>query len=482
MQGSLKNRTISGMLWSGVGKIGTMMISFISNLILARLLMPSDFGCIGMLYVFIAISGVFISGGLGSALIQKQNIYPVDYTTVFYWNLTISILFYFILYFAAPIIANFYSMPLLRDVLRVQGLSLIIQSFSIVQSTQLQKQLRFRELTISNIVSSLLGIVFAIVLAFGGYGIWSLVASTIVSSLMSVILLWKMSSWRPTWEFSFKSLSILFNFGGLMLLSSLIETIYTNLQSLVIGKWYSAKDLGFFTQAQKLQEVPTNALSSIVNEVSFPVFSEIQHDKALLLNGLRKNISAITYLNFPLMVLLVVVSEPLILLLYGNKWESSIPYFQILCVSSMIYTLNTLNTNVIKSLGRSKIFFFVQLVKRLIGVLLIIVGAKFSVYGILWGMAFLGYICFFINATVVGKLIDYGVIKQIKDIIRLFLFTILLGICVFFIGSSIHRFNIYLVMSVQITIYIGLYLIFSRVFNVEGFEIYREILKSRIQR
>ncbi|MBR4919277.1 MAG: lipopolysaccharide biosynthesis protein [Bacteroidales bacterium] len=480
-EGDLKQKTISGMIWSGIGRIGTVGISFISNIVLARLLMPDDFGCIGMLYVFIAISGIFVSGGLGQALIQKKEPTHIDYTTVFYWNLVMSVIFYLILFFCAPAIARFYDIPLLKDVLRVQSIVLLIQSFAIVQANQLQKQLRFKELSTRNIVSALAGMTVAIIMAFLGYGVWSLVASTLITALVSVALLWKMSTWRPTLEFSFQSLKELFSFGGLMLLSSLVETIYTNLQSLIIGKFYSAKDLGYFTQAKKLEEVPTNSLSAIVNEVSFPVFSALQDDKEKLLAGVRKNVKAITYLNFPLMVLLMVIAQPLIVFLYGAKWSQAAPFFQILCVSSMIYTLNTLNTNVIKSLGKSAIYFVVQLSKRLIGIGLIVAGFQFGIYGLLWAVTSVGYISFIINAIVNGKLIGYGILKQMKDVGLCYVGTAAIGLAVYFLGTLIPL-HPYWVMFIQIILFVGLYWLFSIISKMEGYLTYKEILLSKFKK
>lgn len=319
MAGNLREKTVSGMLWSSVGKFGTLALTFVSNLVLARLLMPSDYGCIGMLQVFISISGIFVTAGFGSALIQKKHPTHIDYTSVFYWNLVAAIVFYFVLYFTGPAIARFYAMPELCSVLRVQSLSLIINAFSTVQSNQLQKQLRFKQLSIRNIIASFIGTIVAITMAFMDMGVWSLVANSLVSSFIGVLLLWKMSSWRPTFEFSWQSLRELFSFGGLMALSAFVETIYTNLQSLIIGKYYSANDLGYYTQAKKLEEVPTTALSQVVNDVSFPVFSSIQDDRSRLLLALRKNVKSITFLTFPLMVLLLIIAEPLLLLLYGGR-------------------------------------------------------------------------------------------------------------------------------------------------------------------
>ncbi|MBO7647629.1 MAG: lipopolysaccharide biosynthesis protein [Bacteroidales bacterium] len=478
MQESLKNRTISGMLWAGIGKVGALGISFITNMVLARLLVPEDFGCVAMLYVFVSISSIFVNGGFGAALIQKKEPTHIDYTTVFYWNIVMAIIFYFILFFSAPAISRMYDMPQLSNVLRVQSLVLFILPFSLVQSNQLQKQMRFKELTIRNVCATLAGTVVSIVMALTGFGIWSLVASSLVCSFVSVLLLWGMSSWRPTLEFSLTSLKELFSFGGLMLLSSLVESIYTNLQSFIIGKWYSAKDLGYYSQARKLEEIPTNALSSVVNDVSFPAFSELQDEKIRLRASLRKTIKSITYLNMPLFALLIVIAQPLIRLLYGMQWDPSVNYFRILCLSSMIYTLNTVNTNVIKSLGRSGVYLIVQLSKRLIGIGLIIFGFRYGIYGLLWAIASVGYICFFINAAVNRFLIGYGIWDQMKDVGIYYLTSLILGAGIFFLGEMLPI-NQYLLMVVQIIVFCGLYLLVSHVGRFEGYQTYKGIILDR---
>lgn len=285
---NLKNKTISGMMWSAVGKVGTLTINFLSNLVLARLLMPADFDCIGMLAIFLAVSNIFIQGGLGAALIQKKEPTELDYSTVFYWNLVFAILFYGLLFAIAPAVAHFYELPILQPMLRVQGIVLIIQSFAIVQITKLQKEMNFKALAIRNMAAAFAGTLIAIPMALRGYGAWSLVASAITAAIINVLLLWKMSSWRPSWEFSLTSLKQLFSFGGLMLLSSLAETLYTNLQGLIIGKRFPSGNLGYYMQAKKLEEVPVTGLSSIVNEVTFPAFASLQNDPDRLLTGVRK--------------------------------------------------------------------------------------------------------------------------------------------------------------------------------------------------
>ena len=486
MAESLKEKTISGMLWSSVGKFGTMGLQFISNLVLARLLMPSDYGIIGMLHVFIAVSSIFVTAGFGSALIQKKNPTHIDYTSVFYWNLAAAFFFYGILFFCGPAIARFYSMDELCAVLRVQSLSLIIQAFSTVQSNQLQKQLRFKELSIRNIVAMLIGTTVAIVMAFLGYGVWSLVASSLVSSFAGVLLLWRMSSWRPTLEFSWQSLKELFSFGGLIALSSFVETVYGNIMSLILGKGYSPESLGYYTQARKLEQIPTEALGSVVNQVSFPVFSALQDNKEKLLYGVRKNIKSLMFLNAPLMFLFIVIAEPIITFLYGSKWLTSIPYFRILCIGGMVYTLNQLNVNVIKSLGEGKVYFFTQLTKRVLS-LMMIVGSVFigklgtidGAKALVWAFALSFYLNIIINAFVNRKLIDYGLFPQVKDVFVYVIISGIVALITWLIGGRLSFLNQYIVMGFQVCFFCLMYLLISKALKLEGYLTYKEILIER---
>ena len=480
-QGDLKEKTVSGMMWGGIGKVGTLTINFLTNLVLARLLMPEDFGAIAMLAIFLAVSNIFIQGGLGAALIQKKNPDHLDYSTVFYWNLVVAAIFYLLLFVSAPFIAEYYALPLVKPLLRVQSLVLLIQSFSIVQYTQLQKQMNFRALAIRNMAAALAGTLIAIPLALRGFGAWSLVASAILASIVNVLLLWKMSSWRPAWEFSLASLKTLFSFGGLMLLSSLAETLYMNLQGLIIGKRFSAGDLGYFSQAKKLEEIPVTGLSSIVNDVTFPAFSSLQDDPDRLLAGVRKSTKALTFLNFPIMVLLMIVAQPLICLLYGSKWGPSAPYFQILCISGLIYTVNTLNTNVIKSLGKGKIYFLIQITKRLIGIALILFGMRFGIYGLLWAVASVAYISFIINTLVNKKLINYGLFRQIGDVGLCLLLALVIGALTYGLGLLLHC-HPYLIMLLQIILYLGLYVAVAKMLKMEELDTYVGIISNIVHR
>ena len=469
------------MIWTAAEKFGSMAMAFISNLILARLLLPEDFGVIGMLHIFIAISGAFMYGGFGDAIIQKKVVTHTDYSTVFVWNMVLSVFFYVILFFAAPAIARFYDMPDLCNVMRVYGLILILVGLSIVQNSILRKELKFKLLSIRNLTASFCGLVVGVVMAFMGFGAWSLVASALVNQLMNVILVWKISSWRPSLLFDKKSFKDLFGFGGMMMLTSLVDRTYANLQGLLIGKWYSADELGYYTQAAKLESVPNSTLSYIVTNVSFPVFAKLKDDKEKLLYGLRKNIKAITYLNFPLCMLLLVIAKPLIELLYGAKWDLSVPYFQLLCLSGMLYTMNSLNGCIVKALGKGKLYFIIHIVQRIVGLLLMFAGIRYSVKGLLFAVVLSQYINYVIYSIANNRLLNYGLWQQLKDVFGSLLLTVFVGVAVFFIGRYLPWHH-YLVMAVQTVVYVGLYWVVSKLLKLDGYSTYREVFKQLIIR
>lgn len=480
MSKSLKQQTISGMVWSSIGKFGTLGITFISNLVLARLLMPSDFGYIGMLYIFLAISQVFISGGLGSALIQKKETTHIDYTTVFYWNLVFSVFFVVLLFFTAQSIADFYKMPMLKDILRVQSIGLIISSFSIVQTTQLQKKLRFKELSVRSIIASFVGTIAAIVMAYNKFGVWSLVYSSLISGVVNVILLWNMSRWRPTLEFSFQSVKELFGFGGFILFSNLINTFSNNIQGLIIGKVFSIKDVGYYTQARKLEEIPSVSFSSIFGQVAYPVFSKVQND----INKLRYVLKQITRQTasvvFPIMILLIIVAKPLITILYTEKWSDSIPYFQILCAGGIAVSLQSINYYVVAAIGEGRALFRWTLIKRLIGLFLLGIGTFFGMKGLLYGMVLGSYLIYFINAFLAGRYVNYNLITQIKDLIGILAISIITGIIVHYLGVFIPFTNIYLIVGFQISVYSLMYIYLLSIFQHELLKEVITIIKSYI--
>lgn len=471
---TLKKQTISGMIWSAIGKFGTMGISFVSNMVLARLLMPSDYGAIAMVHIFIALSNLLVIGGFTSALIQKKDAKHIDYTSVFYFNIVVSFILYVTLFFCAPAISRFYEMPRLCKILRVQCICIIISAFSAVQTSILSKELKFKVLTNRSIIASLCATTVSITMAFCGCGVWSLVASSLISSTASVFLLWKMSSWRPTREFSFASLKELFAFGGLLMLSSAFTKLFSELQALIIGKYYSAKDLGYYQQARLLEQIPTESLTQIVTQVSFPVFSKLQTERDTLRAAVKKNITSLTYANFGLVILLIVIATPLIRLLYGFKWDHSIPYFQILCISGMFQPLNNMNVCVIKSLGKSKMLLSSHIIYKSVGIAALFVGIQFGINGLLWAVVFSALFMYVMTTAINKHLIGYGMIQQLIDIGGNMIAALSAGGCAFAIGKFL-TFNQYGVMFIQIAIYALAFIGISIIFKLDGFNTYKEV-------
>ena len=459
MSESIKQQAINGVLWSGIQKFGISFISFVSNIVLARLLTADDYGCIGLLAIFIAVSNALVLGGFISALIQKKDADETDFSTVFFWNIVVSVLLYGVLFFASPYIANYYRIERLSTVLRVQGLILLINGLSAVQTTLLRKTLQFKKLATINLVSAVVSISVALVLAYHGFGVWSLVAQQLVSSSCNTVILWITSKWRPSFVFSIESFKGLFSYGCFLLLSDLINTLCDNIQGLIIGKRFNSSTMGYYTQAKRLEEVPTQSISQLVAQVTFPIYAKIQDDVDKLRSAVKGTLALMNYVNFPLMVLLIVVAKPLIIVLYSEKWMTSIPYFQILCVAGIVNCLQSVNYQVVSATGRSKQLFVWNFVKRGSGILLIILGALSGVKGILWGMVVSYYIIYVINARLAFQSTHYSIWEQLLDSMPILTIALVSG-AISYCFSYLFSGN-GLLLFVQIIVYLLSYYLLS---------------------
>jgi teichuronic acid exporter len=473
MESDLKRQTISGMTWSAVERFGYTFIMFISNLVLARLLTPDDFGLVGMITVFIAISATFVDSGFASALIQKKDTNIEDYSTAFYINIVLSIIFFIILSFSAPAIAGFYHQPPLVDLLRVAGLVLVLNAFNIVQSAKLRKELKFKLLSQVSILSAIIGCSIGIIVAFCRFGVWSLVIQTLSIGLSKSILLWILTHWKPQLMLSKQSFKKLFGFGSMVLLTSLMDTISTNLIALIIGRFFPPKTLGQYTQARTLEGVPNQTLVNVVNQVTFPIYSQLQNDHMKMKVGVRKSLKSLIYINFPLMVLLIIIAGPLFRLLYTDKWIGAVPYFQIACIGGMLLCLHQVNQSIMLAIGKSNIRFWAGIVKRIVELSLIILGIHFGgMLGmLLLGVALSSYLSFLINAFFVSKIFPYTMSEQIKDILPTFLLAVFIGIITYYLFKMLNA-NYLIIMSLQIVLYGSLYITLSKIFKFEAFVIY----------
>lgn len=459
MAEQLKQKAISGAFWSSIQKFGLSAISFVSNIFLARMLTPDDYGCIGMLGIFLVLSNSLILGGFVSALIQKKDATQADYSTVFYWNIVVSFILYILLYAVAPAIAVFYHIDKLCPLLRVLGITLILNGICAIQTTRLRKHLEFGKLARINIAAAVPSTALAILLAFLEYGVWALVLQQIALSLLNATFLWAYTTWKPSFVFSKQSFTSLFSYGSFLLLNDIVNSFCDNLQGLLIGKKFSASIMGYYSQARKLELVPTLSITQMVAQVTFPIYSKIQDDRERLYRAVKDTLALMNFVNFPLMLLMIVTAKSLITCLYSETWLPAVPYFQILCVAGIPNCLQSVNYQVVSAVGRSKALFNWNFVKRGASLLFMLVGLLFSVEGLLWGMVAGAYFTYMVNAKLAYKSTGYSLWAQTLDSLPL------LGIALIATLSShllalFHLSDIQL-LALQITIFIAMYVLIS---------------------
>ena len=434
---TLKQKTISGLLWSFIDSFAMQGISFIVGIILARMLTPKEFGLVGMITIFIAISSSCINSGFGSALIQKQNCTEKDFSTVFYFNLAMGVLFFWILFFSAPAISRFFNEPQLKLMVRVLGIVLIIDALTIIQRTILTKRIDFKLQTKVSIISSLFSGIIGLTMAFNGFGVWSLVAKQISQQAMNSSLLWIWNRWLPLLVFSWDSFRQLFSFGSKLLVSGLIDTIYRNVYYVIIGKYFAAVELGYYTRAEQFQSLPSANLNSIIGRVSYPVLSTIQDDIPRLRETYKKLIKSTMLITFVLMLGMAAVARTMILTLIGEKWEPCIIYLQMLCFVGMLYPLHALNLNMLNVQGRSDLFLRLEIIKKVLAVPIIVIAVFWGIKAMIFGMMLLSLIAYYLNSYWSGRLIGYSFIEQIKDILPSFMLALIMSSIVFAEGLLI---------------------------------------------
>lgn len=470
MADNLKQRAVSGVAWSSFHKFSIVFLGFISGIVLARLLTPHDYGVIGMLTIFLSLSNTLIDGGFGSALIQKKNPTNEDYSTILYWNIGFSIFLYGVLYIGAPFIARFYNLTLLTDVLRVQGLIIIINAARIVQRTQLRKQLMFKKIAIINCSANAVALLVTIYLAWKKWGVWALVFQQLLVGVLTTLLYWFTSKWKPLWAFSKQSFKELFNFGGFILLSNLFNTFCNNIQGLLIGKVFNASILGYYTKAQRTESYSSTLISSVLDQVSYPVLSEAQNDKSRMIRVLRQFVGTSAFITFPLMMLLILLAKPIFLFLYSERWISSVPYFQILCLAGIAVCLQNVNYYAVAALGKSKVLLRWTFIKRLLGLLLIVIGLLlYGMYGLLIGSVIASWTIYIINAYLASKYVGYTLRLQFFDLLPI----IVISLIAFVVSYSIEYVSIKIIFIkyiIQFVIFVGVYISISSFLKIKSLD------------
>lgn len=467
---ALKKQTLHGFGWSFVDNIGNQGITFLVTLVLAWKLEPSDFGVLAMVAVFTAVASTFIDSGFTTALIRKQDCTQQDYSTVFFFNLVVGIFLFAVMYLAAPWISLFYKEPLLKDVTPVLALVIIVGSLSVIQKTILTKRLDFKLQAKISLISAIGSGVVGIGLAYGGFGVWSLVWQVVSRQFFQTLLLWLLNGWRPSLTFSMTSFRELFGFGSKILVSSLLETIYKNVNSLIIGKVGTSATLGHYSNADKFQSVFSTNLTQTIQRVSFPVLSSIQDNPEKLKQAYRKLIINTMMATFALMLGLAATAKSVIIISIGLKWEPVIPYLQLLCFSGMLYPLHAINLNIINVKGRSDLFLKLEVIKKIIAVPVLILGILWGVYALLIGMIVTSVIAYFLNSYYSAKLIDYPTREQLADILPLLLISMIVAAVMWSI--TFLNWNLFVTLAVQMVVGSVLaYIIYDRIKLTEFVEL-----------
>lgn len=432
---SLKSLALKGMSWSALDKFGTYASQLVINIVLARLLIPEDFGLVAMLSVFQAISQTFIDSGMGSGLIQKTDRTEVDFSTVFVFNLAVSVIAYGLLYFSAPYIADFYKEPRLIPLTRALMLSIIFYALVAVQTVKLTIALDFKTLTKINLTKIIIGGIVGIIAAYNDCKAWSLVWQTLTNALVGVILFKTIVDWKPSLKFSKNSFQKLFGFGSKLLCSGIVAQIFNNLYNIFIGKFYSAKDLAYYSKSYSYTNVASGTITSILQQVSYPILASIREDKNRLLSIYKRLIRMTSFLVLPIMATLAALAEPLVVFFLTEKWLPMVPFFRWLCLARIVTPVSALNMNILNANGRSDLFLKLDLSKLPLSILIMFITVPLGVDAVVIGNAVGSLLCFFINAWLPGKLYGYGPIAQLKDIFQMIVITLITGLSTYKIIS-----------------------------------------------
>lgn len=477
---NLRAKTLTGFLWRFLERVGAQGVQMIVSIILARLLAPELFGTITLISVFTTILSTFIDSGFGNALIQKNDADDLDFSSVFYFNITICVILYLIMFFCAPLIARFYKSDTLIAPIRVISLTLIVSGVKNVQSAYVSRTMQFKRFFFATLGGTLGAAALGIWMAYAGYGIWALVAQYVFNNAVDTIILWITVKWRPKWMFSFERLKSLFSYGWKILASSLIDTTYGQIRQLIIGKVYSPSSLAYYDRGNSFPFAIVNNVNSSINSVLFPVMSSVQDDVENLKSMTRRAITISSYIMWPLMMGLAACAEPFVRLLLTDKWLPAVPFLRIFCISYAFYPIHSSNLNAIKALGRSDLFLKLEIIKKCMGLLIIVISMHYGVLAMAYGVLIGDIISQVINSWPNRKLLRYPYEEQLKDILP----AIILSFVMFGIVWSVQMLHLSNLTTLLLQIPIGIlvYLLGSRLLRLESFNYCMSIFRGFLKR
>lgn len=480
MSDNLKQKTKKGLVWSMIERFATQGVQFLFGIILARLLSPNDYGVIAMPLVFLAIAQCIIDSGFSTALIRKPELTEDDLSTAFYFNLGVGILCYAVLFFTSPLIADFYHTPILSSLLKVTALAVLFNPLCAVQQAILTRKIDFKTQAIVSLSGAVVSGIVGLYMAYNGFGVWSLVFQQVGGYVMRTILLWVLGKWKPKRKWSWESFRYLWGFGSKMLGSGLLDTIYNNIYPIVIGKYFSAQDLGNYTRAQQFSSLPSSNVTGVLQRVTFPVLSSIQNEDERLAKNYRKILKLSAFLVFPMMLMLSAIANPLVRILLTDKWIECVILLQIVCFQMMWYPIHAINLNLLTVKGRSDLFFRLEIFKKIMGVCIMFITIP---HGIIWmvsGGIVSSMLSLIINTYYTGKLINVGYFKQMGDLFPIFGVSFIMWLIVhaiLYLSS-----NLYCQLVLGISLGAIVYLIGAKIFLKAEFNDALSMVPNKIKR
>lgn len=475
-----KGKVISNFIWRFAERCGAQLVSFVVSIVLARLLEPSVYGTVALVTVFTTILQVFIDSGLGTALIQKKNADDLDYSSVFYFNFVVCIILYLGMFIAAPYIAKFYGNMSLIPVIRVISLTLIISGVKNIQQAYVSSNMLFKRFFFSTIGGTIVSAFIGIFMAYIGMGVWALVAQQLSNAMIDTMILWITVKWRPKAVFSWERLKSLLAYGWKLLVAVLLDTVYNNLRNLVIGKMYSSADLAFYNQGDKFPKIIVTNINTSIDSVLLPTLSSEQDNKARVKEMTRRAIKTSTYIMAPLMMGLAFCAKTVVELVLTQKWLPCVPFLQIFCITYMFYPVHTANLNAVKAMGRSDIFLKLEIIKKIVGMSLLLSTMWFGVMAMAYSLLVSCVLSQIINSWPNKRLLGYGYLEQLRDLIPGVILAVMMGICVYFIGY-INLPNI-IVLIIQVIVGATIYIVMSIVFKLESFLYLWNMVKTYLKK
>ena len=465
MPSSLKKKTAKGVIWSAVERFSTQGIQFVFGIVLARLLTPADYGVIAMLTIFLAVSQTFIDSGFSNAIIRKIDRTEEDMSTMFFFNIGMSLVCYAVIFLIAPFVASFYNMPELTLILRVLAIKNIIQAFNVVQTTKLTIKIDFKKQAKISMCCAIFSGIVGIVFAYMGYGVWALVIQALLGTLLISILYWVIVRWRSTCLFSKKSFQYMFSFGSKLLISGILDTIYNNIYPLVIGKFYTPAQLGSYSKAEHFAQFPSLNIMRILQRVSYPVLSSLQNEPERLRSNYLKFLNYSAIIIFPLMMGLLALSKPMTLLLLTDRWEDMIFLLQLLCIALMWYPVHAINLNMLQVLGRSDLFLKLEIIKKITGIVILIATLPFGIIPLCIGKIVDSIVSLVINTYYSGKFMNAGLIVQMKFLFPTFLNSIVMAAAILGVNFLLPQSNYALHIGVGFIVGMSYYVMTNYFFN-----------------